>query len=81
MQLHGFNLHGLSCYYNDREVVKKNVNAMRWNVINSYDESIRNTYERFKKRAGLDAPPEEKHDKKEKRDIILITEITGPRRQ
>jgi hypothetical protein len=24
MQLHGFNLHGLSCYYNDGEVVKKN---------------------------------------------------------
>jgi hypothetical protein len=54
MQLHGFNLHGLSCYYNDGEVVKKNVNVLRWNSINSYDEPIRNTYdEEQKKWRGL----------------------------
>jgi hypothetical protein len=44
MQFHGFNLHGLSCYYNDGEVVKKNVDFQRWESINSRDEAIRNTY-------------------------------------
>jgi len=62
MQLRGFNLHGLSCYYNVGEVVKKNVAVLRWNSINSFDESIRNTYERDEKeQAGFEAPPEEKH--------------------
>jgi hypothetical protein len=44
MQLHGFNLHSLLCYYNDAEVVKKNVRLARGKSINSYDEPIRNLY-------------------------------------
>jgi hypothetical protein len=44
MQLHGFNLHGLSCYYNVGEVVKKNVGIQRLKSINSFDNAIRNTY-------------------------------------
>ena len=64
MQLHGFNLHGLSCYYNVGEVVKKNVTVLRGNSINSYDESIRNTYDEEQKKGGANAPPkeEEVHD-------------------
>ena len=59
MQLHGFNLHGLSCYYNDGEVVKKNVGFKRWKSINSCDDAIRNTYEGKRKReGGAAAPPE-----------------------
>lgn len=53
MQLFGFNLHGLLCYYNDREVVKKNVRLERGKSINSYDEPIRNPYGEVKKKAGL----------------------------
>lgn len=64
MQLHSFNLHGLSCYYNVGEVVKKNVNLWRWKSINSFDDSIRNTYDEEKKSGGADAPPEEIHDLK-----------------
>jgi hypothetical protein len=57
MQLYGFNLHGLSCYYNVGEVVKKNVSVRRWNSINSYDESIRNAYdEKRKRKGGLGCP-------------------------
>jgi hypothetical protein len=60
MQSYGFNLHGLSCYYNVGEVVKKNVNVLRWNSINSYDESIKNAYDDGRKRrGGADAPPKE----------------------
>jgi hypothetical protein len=44
MQLNGFILHSLLCYYNDGEVVKKNVRLERGKSINSYDEPIRNAY-------------------------------------
>jgi len=53
MQLSGFILHSLLCYYNDGEVVKKNVRLECGKSINSYDELIRNPYGEVKKKAGL----------------------------
>jgi hypothetical protein len=58
MQLRGFILHSLLCYYNDGEVVKKNVQLERGKSINSCDEPIRNPYgEEKKETVKADAPP------------------------
>jgi hypothetical protein len=56
MQLHSFILHSLLCYYNDGEVVKKNMSHQRGKSINSSKRVINIAYAcevRDKKRAGF----------------------------
>jgi hypothetical protein len=73
----------LSCYYNVGEVVKKNVNVLRGNSINSYDESIRNTYGEEQKKGGANAPPkeEEVHDCVMSHERFILLDYTADDRR
>ncbi len=44
MQMPGFILHGWLCYYNDGEVVKKNIDLSPLKSINSFEIVIRIAY-------------------------------------
>ena len=49
MQMPGFILHGWLCYYNDAEVVKKNVQRLHEESINSPEDAMNIAYEGEKK--------------------------------